>query len=62
LLYFEIAQKKYDKGLISTIDLFQTKNFYTVAQNENLQLRLKLKVQKKTLDFYLGLPVFNITQ
>jgi outer membrane protein TolC len=62
LLAFEIAQKKYDKGLISTIDLFQTKNFYTVAQNENLQLRLKLKVQKKTLDFYLGLPVFNITQ
>lgn len=60
LLAFNIAQKKYDKGLISALDLYQSKNLYTNAQNENLQVKLKLKVQEKTLDFYMGLPVFNI--
>jgi outer membrane protein TolC len=60
LLAFSIAQKKYEKGMISTIDLYQSKNYYTNAQNETLQLQLKLEVQRKTLDFYLGLPVFNI--
>ena len=60
LLTFNIAQKKYDKGLISTLDLFQSKNLYTKSQSENLQVKLKLKVQRKTLDFYRGLPVFNI--
>jgi len=62
LLAFEIAQKKYDKGLISALDLYQSKNFYASSQNENLQIKLKLKVQKKTLDFYMGLPIFNIDQ
>jgi outer membrane protein TolC len=60
LLAFTIAQKKYDKGLISTLNLYQSKNLYSNAQNENLQVKLKLKVQRKTLDFYNGLPVFNI--
>jgi len=60
LLAFTIAQKKYDKGLISTLNLYQSKSGYTKAQNENLQVFLKLKVQKKTIDFYNGLQIFNI--
>lgn len=60
LLAFKIAQKKYDKGMISAIELYQSKNLYANSQNENLQVKLKLKVQKRTLDFYVGLPVFNI--
>jgi len=60
LLAFNIAQKKYEKGLISIVQLYQSKNYYAKAQNENLQVKLKLKVQKKTLNFYMGLPVFNI--
>jgi len=60
LLTFNIAQKKYEKGLISALELYQSKNLYTKAQNENLQIKLQLKVQGKTLDFYMGLPVFNL--
>ncbi len=59
-LAFSIAQKRYDKGLINSIELFQAKNLYEIAQNENLQIQLKMKVQKKTIDFYKGLPVFAI--
>jgi outer membrane protein TolC len=57
---FSIAQKRFDKGLINAIELFQSKNLYETAQNENLQIKLKMKVQKKTIDFYRGLPVFTI--
>ncbi|WP_445956685.1 TolC family protein [Yeosuana sp.] len=59
-LAFKISQKKYDRGMISLLELNQSKNLYAKAQNDNLQVTLKLKVQKKTVDFYKGLPVFNI--
>lgn len=59
-LAFNIAQKRYEKGLINAIDLFQAKNLYGVTQNENLQVGLRLKVNKSTIDFYNGLPIFNL--
>ncbi len=57
---FAIAQKRYEKGLINALELFQAKNLYGVAQNQNLQVGLKLKVNQSTIDFYNGLPIFNI--
>ena len=59
-LAFKTAQKKYEKGLINLLDLLQAKNLFASAQNENLQVKLQLKVNNKTLDFYKGLPIFNI--
>ncbi len=59
-LAFDIAQKRYEKGLINALDLFQAKNLFANAQNENLQVRLRSKINKSTLDFYRGLPVFDI--
>nr|WP_299386369.1 TolC family protein [Allomuricauda sp.] len=59
-LAFTIAQKRYERGLINALDLFQAKNLFAVAQNENLQVGLRLKVNKSTMDFYRGLPIFNI--
>tara|TARA_R110000744_G_scaffold119289_19_gene222647 strand:- start:908 stop:2272 length:1365 start_codon:yes stop_codon:yes gene_type:complete len=57
---FTIAQKRYEKGLINALELFQAKNLYGVAQNQNLQVGLRLKVNQSTIDFYNGLPIFNI--
>jgi outer membrane protein TolC len=57
---FTIAQKRYEKGLINGIELFTAKNLFASAQNENLQVRLRSEINKSTLDFYRGLPVFNI--
>ena len=59
-LAFTIAQKRYEKGLISALELFQSKALFATAQNENLQMRLRSEVNKSTLDFYKGLPIFNI--
>ncbi|HEA20319.1 hypothetical protein LCGC14_0850710 [marine sediment metagenome] len=59
-LAFEIAQKRYEKGLINALELFQAKNLFANAQNENLQVRLRSEINKTTLDFYRGLPVFDI--
>ncbi len=57
---FTIAQKRYEKGMINGIELFTAKNLFASAQNENLQVRLRSEVNKSTLDFYSGLPIFNI--
>ena len=59
-LAFTIAQKRYEKGMINGIELFTAKNLFASAQNENLQVKLKSEINKSTLDFYKGLPVFNI--
>lgn len=59
-LSFTIAQKRYEKGMINAIELFTAKNLFASAQNENLQVRLRSEINKSTLDFYRGLPVFNI--
>ncbi|VAW18802.1 putative outer membrane efflux protein [hydrothermal vent metagenome] len=59
-LAFAIAQKRYEKGLINALELFTAKNLFASAQNENLQVRLRSEVNKSTLGFYRGLPVFNI--
>ncbi|SEO94574.1 Outer membrane protein TolC [Flavobacterium sp. CF108] len=59
-LAFKIEQRKYELGLISDIDLYQSKTLYANSKNENLQVKIKLKVNKKTLDFYKGLSIFNI--
>ena len=59
-LAFEIAQKRYEKGLINALELFQAKNLFANAQNENLQVRLRTEINESTIDFYRGLPVFDI--
>ncbi len=59
-LAFQVAQKRYEKGLINAIELYTAKNLFATAQNQNLQVRLSAAVNKSTLDFYRGLSVFNI--
>ena len=59
-LAFSIAQKRYEKGMISVIELGQAKTLFATAQNQNLQAQLRLRVNNSTLDFYSGLPIFNI--
>lgn len=57
---FTIAQKRFEKGMINSIELLTAKNLFASAQNENLQVRLRSETNKSTLAFYRGLPVFDI--
>lgn len=57
---FAIAQKKYEREMISALEMFRAKALYTTAMNENLQVRIRSKVNEKTLTFYNGLSVFSI--
>ncbi|UOY09048.1 TolC family protein [Muricauda sp. SCSIO 64092] len=59
-LAFSIAQKRYERGMINAIELGQAKTLFATAQNQNLQAQLRLRVNNSTLDFYRGLPIFNI--
>ncbi len=58
-LAFAVVQKKYEKEMISIVELYQARNFFITAQNELLQVEIRLKVNESTLAFYYGLPVFN---
>ncbi|MEM1257257.1 MAG: TolC family protein [Bacteroidota bacterium] len=59
-LAFSIAQKRYERGIINAIELGRAKTLFATAQNQYLQAHLRLLVNNSTLDFYRGLPIFNI--
>ncbi|AKP53454.1 TolC family protein [Cyclobacterium amurskyense] len=59
-LTFLIAQRRYEKGLISILELTTAKNLFSAAQNENLEVGLRLEVNNSTIDFYRGVSLFNI--
>lgn len=59
-LTFLIAQRRYEKGLISILELTSAKNLFSAAQNENLEVGLRLEVNNSTIDFYRGVALFNI--
>ena len=59
-LTFLIAQRRYEKGLISILELTTAKNLFSVAQNENLEVGLRQEVNNSTIDFYRGVALFNI--
>ena len=63
-LAFTIAQKKYKRDLITLYEMQSASNAYTKAKMEQLQIKIQLSIQKKTLDFYNGtfiLPISNTT-
>lgn len=51
---FEIAQKRYEKGLIAGFELMEAKNRYAKAQREYIANQLQLKLNQSTLNFYKG--------
>ncbi len=58
-LAFEVAQKKKEQGLFNIIDLYTSKNLLSNAQSELLRIRLQYLLKRKTIDFYMGKPVFG---
>lgn len=59
-LAFEVAEKKKEQGLINILDFYTSKNLLSNAQSELLRTRLMYLLKRKTIDFYLGKPVFGI--
>jgi outer membrane protein len=58
-LAFEVAQKKKEQGLFNVIDLYTSKSLLSNAQSEMLRIRLQYLLKRKTIDFYMGKPVFG---
>lgn len=59
-LAFEVARNKKEQGMINLIDFYTSKNLLSNAQGELLLTKLQYMLKRKTLDFYMGKPVFNI--
>lgn len=58
-LAFLTAQKKYEKGLIDILEFYQAKNNYSKSLTENLLIKFNYAVNKTTMQFYNGMPVFK---
>lgn len=58
-LSFDVAQKKKEQGMFNIIDLYASKNLLSNAQSELLRTKLLYLLKKKTLDFYMGKPIFQ---
>ena len=59
---YQIAQKKYEKALISLYELQLASNTYLTSKIEQVRLMAQMAIQKYTLDFYNGtflLPVIR---
>lgn len=53
-LSLTIAQKKFKNGLMTLYDLQTVNNEFIKAKIAQLQMRIQMNIQKKTLDFYNG--------
>lgn len=58
-LAFEVAEKKKEQGMFNVIDLYTSKNLLSNAQSELLRTKLMYLLKRKTLDFYMGKPIFQ---
>lgn len=54
-LAFEAAQKKYEKGMISVVDFYTTKNRLGATKGLALRTKLTLEIMRRTIDFYRGI-------
>jgi len=59
-LAFEVTEKKKEQGMINIIDFYTSKNLLSAARGDLLRTKLEYMVKKKTIDFYLGKPIFRI--
>lgn len=53
-LAYQVAQRKYDEGLIDVIELLAVKSRLTEAQSQLLRVQLQWEIKEKVLEFYKG--------
>jgi len=57
---YKAAEKKLAQGLISVIELYDSKNILAQAKSDLLRTKLFYTIKRKTIDIYLGEPVFKV--
>ncbi len=58
-LAFQAASKRLGQGLINTIDYYNSKNLLAQAQSNVLRTKLQYEVKKRTIDFFMGIPIYS---
>nr|WP_319399939.1 TolC family protein [uncultured Carboxylicivirga sp.] len=54
---FRYTEKKYNVGLVNSVDYNVSKNDFTKAQSDLLQAKYSYILRTKILDFYKGIPI-----
>lgn len=55
---FDVAEKQFELGAMNLADYLNTKNSYIRAEADFTQAKYELVFRRKTLDFYIGIPLF----
>lgn len=55
---FDVADKQFELGAMNLADYLNTKNSYIRAEADFTQAKYELVFRRKTLDFYIGKPLF----
>ena len=58
-LAYEAAEKKLETGLIDILDFYETKNQLAQAESDLLRTKLQYELKKRTIDFFIGTPIYN---
>lgn len=53
-LAYQAAEKKFDQGLLSTVEYFTAKNRLATTKSQSTQVRLKWEIKKRMNDFFQG--------
>ncbi|MNE79956.1 Outer membrane efflux protein [compost metagenome] len=54
---YEYSQKRFDVGLINSLDLNIAKTSYSKSESESLQAKYDMIFKSKVIDYYLGKPL-----
>lgn len=58
-LAYEAAEKKLKQGLINAIDFYNSKNLMAKAESDVLRTKLQYELKKRTIDFFIGIPIYS---
>jgi len=56
---YKAAEKKLEQGLIDVLDYYETKNTLANAESNVLRTKLQYELKKRTIDFFIGKPIYN---
>ena len=57
---FKYTEKKFEVGLVNTVDYNTSKNQLTSTQSDLLQAKYDFIFRVKLLEYYYGIPVENL--
>lgn len=56
---YRAAEKKLEQGIVSTIEFYDSKNLMAQSKSSVLRIKLQYEFKKRTIDFFMGIPLYS---